>query len=102
MPKLIVLSSDDEFMMMDWSNIWYDSLTGEKHLLISPNSEHSLSTNIYGELSAFCSFARSIISGHESRPHFNFTYDGQTGEIKVKVSDEHKVSKVLLRHAETL
>ena len=44
LPKLVCLSSDDEFMMMDWSELWYDQLEGEKHLLIAPNSEHSLST----------------------------------------------------------
>jgi len=46
LPKLVVLSSDDEFMQMDWSDIWWQKLTGEKHLLIAPNSEHSLSTGI--------------------------------------------------------
>ena len=35
-----------QFMMMDQSNIWYDELTGEKHLLIAPNSEHSLASGI--------------------------------------------------------
>jgi len=23
-PKLVVVSSDDEFMMMDWTNIYFD------------------------------------------------------------------------------
>ena len=32
--------------MMDWSNLWYDDLSGEAHLLIAPNSEHSLATGI--------------------------------------------------------
>jgi PhoPQ-activated pathogenicity-related protein len=45
-PKLTVTSSDDEFMMMDWSNIWdkeVDELGpyGEMHLMIAPNSDHS-------------------------------------------------------------
>jgi len=35
LPKQAVLSSDDEFMMMDWSNIWYDEMPGENHLLIA-------------------------------------------------------------------
>ena len=46
LPKVVVLSSDDEFMQFDWSDIWYDELTGEKHLLIAPNSEHSLASGI--------------------------------------------------------
>jgi len=64
MPKLVVLSSDDEFMMMDWSNIWYDKLTGESHLLIVPNAEHTLGTNLYGALSSVCAFIKSITAGH--------------------------------------
>jgi hypothetical protein len=31
---------------MDWTDIWWDKLTGEKHLLIPPSSEHSLATGI--------------------------------------------------------
>jgi hypothetical protein len=45
----VVDSSDDEFMMMDWTNIWYDEFKAaipELHLLIAPNSEHSLATGI--------------------------------------------------------
>ena len=45
-PKVVVLSSDDEFMMMDWTNIYWDKLGGEKHLLIAPNAEHTLTTGL--------------------------------------------------------
>ena len=31
-PKLIIMSSDDEFMQFDWTNIWYDKMKGESHL----------------------------------------------------------------------
>jgi len=34
-PKFVVVSSDDEFMSMDWTNIWYDDFqanAGETHL----------------------------------------------------------------------
>ena len=48
LPKQAVLSSDDEFMMMDWSNIWYDEMPGENHLLIAQDSEHSLATGPHG------------------------------------------------------
>lgn len=33
-PKHFVLSGDDQFMMFDWTNIYYDKLGGEKHLFI--------------------------------------------------------------------
>jgi PhoPQ-activated pathogenicity-related protein len=86
-PKLAVLSSDDEFMMMDWSNIWYDDYKqlGESHLLIPPNSDHGLVTNIYGVLSSMTTFMRSISAGITERPHFNYTRDASTGEITITV-----------------
>lgn len=46
LPKFIVIAADDEFMMPDWNNIWYDRLPGEKHLLIQPNEVHGLSQHM--------------------------------------------------------
>ena len=73
-PKLIVVSSDDEFMMMDWTNIYFDQLTGEKHLLILPNAEHTMATGIPDVLPAASAFVRSIAAGHDSskRPSFDY------------------------------
>jgi len=105
MPKLILLSTDDEFMMMDWTNMYYDRLTnntGESHILIVPNTDHILFTNLYGEFATIGSFVRSIASNHKSRPSFKYTYNPTDGSIKVRVSDRNKVKKVMMRHAETL
>jgi len=69
-PKMTIVSSDDEFMMMDQTNLWYDRMTGESHLLIVPNAEHLLLTNLPAELAAAGTFFRSIASGHgnDTRP----------------------------------
>ena len=76
-PKLAILSSDDEFMQMDWSNIWYDDARkyGEFHLIIAPNSEHGLVTNLGGVLSSMTSFYKSIIAKKPERPDFSYRYD---------------------------
>ena len=60
LPKLIAVTSDDEFMQMDWTQIYYDKLKGEKHLLIIPNAEHSMASGIYTLLSTIGTFFRSI------------------------------------------
>lgn len=65
-PKMIVVSSSDEFMMMDWSNIWYDQFTGETHFLIAPNAEHTMATNILGVLSSVATMIKSIVLGHST------------------------------------
>lgn len=74
MPKFIMVTSDDEFMMMDWTNIYYDQLPGEKHLLILPNAEHSMVTGLPDVLPAAAAFMRSIAAGHgpEKRPQFTY------------------------------
>jgi PhoPQ-activated pathogenicity-related protein len=46
-PKYIVVSSNDEFMSMDWTSMYWDKLQGEKHLIIIPNSEHFMMGAIY-------------------------------------------------------
>lgn len=68
MPKYAVVASGDEFMMMDWTNIWSDQLDllgsyGEQHLYIAPNADHTMLTNIRPILSNAVTFARSISRG---------------------------------------
>ena len=41
LPVNFIVSSDDEFMSFDWTNIYSDYMRGEKNLLINPDSEHS-------------------------------------------------------------
>ena len=66
--KLAIVSSDDEFMQMDWTNVWSDDLNmlesyGEQHLMIAPNADHVLLTNLRGVFSSLVTFARSIARG---------------------------------------
>jgi len=102
-PKYIVVSSDDEFMSMDWSNIYYDNLKGEKHLIIMPNSEHSLASGIYGTLSSIGTFVRSLAKGITERPQFDYQYNAETGELSVSIpKDKPQPEHVYLRHAQTI
>lgn len=99
-PKVVVLSSDDEFMQLDWSEIWYDQLTGEKHLLIAPNSEHSLTTGIPEVVSTMSAVYNSIVYQTE-RPRFDYRIDNSTGELSVQLPPGLAHGKVVLRHAQT-
>lgn len=101
LPKLVVVSSDDEFMQFDWTSNWYDSMPGETRLLIAPNSEHTLATGIPDILECGTAFFRSIAHG-TSRPSFSYTYDNQTGALSVSVPASSNVRKVVLKHAQTL
>lgn len=100
-PKMVIVSSDDEFMMMDQTDIWFKNLTGEVHLVIAPNSEHSMITNIYGVISSAGVFIRSVMAGKTQRPNFTWTHDDRTGVITVDTSKGQKPTSVMLRHTET-
>lgn len=103
-PKIVVLSSDDEFMMMDWTNIYWNQLGGEKHLLIAPNAEHSLATGLKTVLQTMGAFIRSIAMNHtvDQRPIFEHNVT-ENGEIVVKIpSQAAKVKRVSISYAETL
>jgi len=103
-PKQILLSSNDEFMMMEWSNIWYDKWEGETHLVILPNAEHVLATNLPGALSSITSFIKSVASGNKKRPTFDYHHNNATGELSVTIPEEFRdqLEGVYFRHAETL
>lgn len=104
-PKYILVSSDDEFMSMDWTNIYWNKLGGEKHLTIMPNTEHSMATGMYEAVSLISTLYRSIAAGKTSndRPRFDFQYDNDTGEITLTVpKDQTQPKTVELRHTQTL
>lgn len=103
-PKYVVVTSDDEFMMFDWTTIYYDKLPGEKHLWIVPNTEHEMYVNIRKILSALHTYQKSIASAIPSRPSFNYTYNPENGEIGVQMLETNQVKpkRVSLRYAQTL
>lgn len=88
-PKYIVVTSDDEFMMFDWTNIYYDKLPGEKHVFIVPNAEHEMITGIRQVISVMHTYQRSLATGHTSRPNFNYTYNPEDGKLTVQMLDSN-------------
>jgi len=99
-PKFFIVSSDDEFMSMEWTNTYYDKIPGEKHLLIVPNSEHSLVTGFYDIYSSLGTFVRSLQRGYTKRPTFDYSVDRESGQISVTIpTDQVQPTQVMLRHA---
>lgn len=87
-PKLVVCSSDDEFMMLDDPEYWWDAMPGEKHLMIADNSEHSLVTGIVEVLDTACNFISSVIRRSAARPTFTWTIDRPS-------DDNHTITAVV-------
>jgi len=103
-PKYPVYSSDDEFMMFDWSALWYPEIPGETHLLIAPNSEHSLATGIPTLTPSLANLVSSVGNGHgtKQRPSFEYAYNEEDGTLSVTIPKDAPVVKVALKHAFTL
>merc|ERR1719456_274898 len=84
LPKFVLVSSDDEFMMMEWTRNWYDKFTGEKHLMIANNAEHSMATGIVELLQSLGNFANSLFL-NGTRPTFDWDLDLEKGAITVRI-----------------
>ena len=90
-------------MSFDWTNLgYYDLLKGEKHLCIMPNSEHYLKTALFRVINAAGTFISSIASGKYNRPHFDYTYTEENGDLSVIIPPEFKPKYVRLRYTETV
>jgi PhoPQ-activated pathogenicity-related protein len=100
LPKFVLVSSDDEFMMMEWTRLWWDKFKGEKHLMIANNAEHSMATGIVELLQSLGCFAKSLFL-NGTRPSFDWDLDLAKGAITVRIPKTTAHSKVVLRHAHT-
>jgi len=100
-PKHVVVSSDDEFMMMEQTALWWDQMKGEKHLTIANNAEHSMATGIVELLETLVNTISSIYHGGK-RPEWSFTADQESGVITVTIPPTQPHGKVVLRHANTI
>lgn len=101
LPKTVLCSSGDEFMMMEWTANWFDDFTGEMSLYIADNAEHSMATGIVGLLRTLGNFANSVFLGG-TRPKFSHNLDKTNGEITVEIPASQPHGKVVLRHSHTL
>ena len=107
LPKMPMLASDDEFMMMDWTQLWYDKMNadGETHLCLLQNTEHYLITGLMMVVSNIVAMVRSIAAGHgpDQRPQFDYARDPTDGTLQVTVPEGAvQPERVVLRFAETL
>jgi len=100
-PKFVLVSSDDEFMMFEWTRSWWSKFTGEKHLMIANNAEHSMATGVFELLGSLGNYANAVFR-KAARPEFSWDLDLQEGSITVTIPENVKHGQVVLRTAKTL
>ena len=103
-PKFAVVSSDDEFMQLDWTQHGWTQMPGETHLLVVPNSEHSLATGIPNLIGALGGFVGSLAAKQTAadRPAFTYAKDTTSGALTVNLTSGPAPEHVYLRHAQTM
>ena len=102
-PKLAVVSSDDEFMQLDWTEHGWLQIPGETKMLVVPNSEHSLATGIPELIKTMGAFIGSVAASQTSADRPTFTYHkGTNGSLSVNLTSGVEPEHVYLRHAQTL
>ena len=103
MPKLVIVASGDEFMQFEWTNLWWDKLPGEKHLLILPNTKHSMFSNTPMLANAIAWFFIRIRDGDTTSHDFTSSFDEKNGKISVEIAEDSlRPLEVSIRYAETL
>lgn len=80
-------------------------MPGEMHLIVIPNSEHSLASGIVVVTETVCSFVASIDAGQRAadRPDFSYERNESNGALTLTVpANAIQPSKAVLRHVQTL
>ena len=102
-PKLVIVSSDDEFMMFEWTSLWWDRMEGEKYLLIAPDTKHSTTTNLETTLNAVAWFVNKIKTNSTENRQFTSSFNEESGEVEVQMDeDATEPLEVMLRYVETI
>jgi PhoPQ-activated pathogenicity-related protein len=100
-PKLIIDAGEDEFFQPDDNWYWWGNMTGEKHLLMLQNAEHSLITAVPEVLQACGAFVEGVLTA-SARPEFTWVMDLDAGTITVTELGTIRATKATLHFAENL
>jgi len=99
-PKLIVSSAGDEFLVTDNVVYFWDMLGGEKHFHSMANCEHTLVENLPGVLQTVIGFATYVLHG-VPRPAYKWNINSD-GSITFIADPSTPPSKVVLWKAYTI
>jgi hypothetical protein len=100
MPKLIISTGGDEFLMPDNNDWYWSKLLGEKHFHQFPNMEHSLIENVAGVLDSVRGFVMALQTA-TPRPEYVWTKLAD-GTIHLEIDAANPPSSVQLWQAKTI
>jgi PhoPQ-activated pathogenicity-related protein len=94
MPKLIMNGTSDRYWATDALNLYWDGLSGPKHVLYVPNGRHGLN-DPQRVLSAALAFVHAV-AAETDLPAFQWEFHETTSELEVVVQTETPASAACL------
>jgi PhoPQ-activated pathogenicity-related protein len=85
-PKLIINGTNDDYWPVDATQLYWDQLSGEKHILVVPNTSHNLQD--YGRVTA------GVLALHQSQtqgvplPKFTWEFEEAADALTISVRAE--------------
>lgn len=87
-PKLIMLGTNDGFWPVDASNLYWDGLVGQKHILHVPNKGHGLNDmpRVLGSLAAL----HQSVVGRQVMPKLTWEYTESDSGLRLTIDSDVK------------
>ena len=85
-PKLIINGTNDDYWVTDATNLYWDELRGEKHLLYVPNNGHGLKD--YGRVIGSVLALHQHQAGHMPMPEFDWEHGRDANALTLEVKAE--------------
>ncbi len=84
LPKLLINGTNDRYWVIDAMNLYWDDLSGEKHVLYVPNAGHSLDGGKENALTTLAVFAQHVAM-QEPLPNVSWKHDDDGDQMRLVV-----------------
>ena len=84
LPKLLINGTNDRYWVIDAMNLYWDGLSGEKHVLYVPNAGHSLDGGKENALKTLAVFAQHVAM-QEPLPNVSWKHDDDGDQMRLVV-----------------
>jgi PhoPQ-activated pathogenicity-related protein len=84
LPKLIINGTNDRYWVIDALNLYWDGLSGDKHILYVPNAGHGLDGGKVNALKTLAVFAQDVAT-NETLPDVSWKHDDDGGKMRLVV-----------------
>lgn len=99
-PKFVMMTGSDDFMLVDATRPWLHKIPGETYFLMKPNREHLMQMSVIDFLPPSAAFLEGIMT-NQSTPQVAWNISEDEGTITAHVGGEHVPHTVRLWTART-